>query len=628
MLLDLFLPGSIQRIFSTKVSSPPPESGSMLSGVILWTACITFLLSTPVYAQYETTNDWDLTRAGQVRQVIQNRPHLSDSDSDYPGLIICEYPPGSETEHLDEASLFIGGVTPEGEIRVTAGESWCKDNEVWPGTAPWDSVWVVNRGDTMDIGGITEDGENDIYWPNYTAISDQDFVARYNDYQIIPPGGYEAHRPLYLDMLQQTLTWNVSVLENVVVWKFSFIPTEFNIEGMYIALRYRSAIAPADLRSSGDEDDISLYFPEHTLLASQDLPGGDDGTINSVIGFKIIPPAGYQISEDNYSFYWGGAVHCSPDKPVYETVMESHQVKENQQYGSSSRTWFSMGPIDVAKGDTVVYTMAQILADDIAELKEKSDLIEGLAKKQYKFPSSPPPPDFQVESSSKEVHLTWGNNAEQYNDPNRADSVEQPFEGYRVYKSTQSPDGPWTPLAQFDILGNPFGVNNGLEREYIDTGLLDNIEYYYSVTAFSKPDSVYPWPSVESSIYQNATEVVTGPSTPETVGEVAVVPNPYRGDIRYQEYDPPWEKAPKGRPWMEQDRRIQFINLPAQCEIKIYSASGDFIESISHNNPDRGFEDWNLTSYANQAIASGLYFFTVKDLETGKMQTGKFVVIK
>jgi hypothetical protein len=68
--------------------------------------------------------------------------------------------------------------------------------------------------------------------------------------------------------------------------------------------------------------------------------------------------------------------------------------------------------------------------------------------------------------------------------------------------------------------------------------------------------------------------------------------------------------------------------LPAYCEIKIYSLAGDFVSKIFHSNPLLGYEDWNLTSDIGQAISSGIYLFTVEDLNTGKIQVGKFVVIK
>ncbi len=79
---------------------------------------------------------------------------------------------------------------------------------------------------------------------------------------------------------------------------------------------------------------------------------------------------------------------------------------------------------------------------------------------------------------------------------------------------------------------------------------------------------------------------------------------------------------------MEQDRRIQFVNLPEQCEIKIYTLAGDLVNTIRHENPSRGYEDWNLTSSVGQAISSGIYLFTVEDMKNGQVQVGKFVIIK
>ncbi len=79
---------------------------------------------------------------------------------------------------------------------------------------------------------------------------------------------------------------------------------------------------------------------------------------------------------------------------------------------------------------------------------------------------------------------------------------------------------------------------------------------------------------------------------------------------------------------MEQDRRIQFINLPARCEIIIYTLAGDIIDKLEHNDPNRGYVDWNLTSNVGQAISSGIYLFTCEDKVNSKVQVGKFVIIK
>ncbi|MCF8242336.1 MAG: hypothetical protein K9J16_13190, partial [Melioribacteraceae bacterium] len=142
------------------------------------------------------------------------------------------------------------------------------------------------------------------------------------------------------------------------------------------------------------------------------------------------------------------------------------------------------------------------------------------------------------------------------------------------------------------------------------------------------PDETIEFPELESSKTNNSKTAIPGTPPPETVGKVAVVPNPYRGDVAYQNYSPPWERPPSGRIWMEQDRRIQFINLPSRCEIKIYTLAGDLVYEIHHDDPNRGYEDWNLTSRVGQAIASGIYLYTVEDLTNGNVQVDKFIIIK
>ena len=63
------------------------------------------------------------------------------------------------------------------------------------------------------------------------------------------------------------------------------------------------------------------------------------------------------------------------------------------------------------------------------------------------------------------------------------------------------------------MAGNHYGQNTGLFHEYTDVGLLNNVEYYYAVTSFSKPDTVIPWLSMESSMYLSSVAVVPGTAT-------------------------------------------------------------------------------------------------------------------
>ena len=41
-----------------------------------------------------------------------------------------------------------------------------------------------------------------------------------------------------------------------------------------------------------------------------------------------------------------------------------------------------------------------------------------------------------------------------------------------------------------------------------------------------------------------------------------------------------------------------------------------------------GEHPWDLITDGDQAIATGLYLFTVRDKNNGKIKTGKFLIIK
>ncbi|NIR64164.1 MAG: hypothetical protein GWN61_18945 [candidate division Zixibacteria bacterium] len=309
-------------------------------------------------------------------------------------------------------------------------------------------------------------------------------------------------------------------------------------------------------------------------------------------------------------------------------------MRDQISTGDGTKSVISIGSYDVAVGDTLEFAVALILGQGEEGILENARLVDFLVANDYKLPASPPAPPVRINIKSNQATINWrprpGDvNPETYQDPNRGDGDPEPFEGYRVYKSTQSPSGPWTLLAQYDRSDDQFGPNTGLAYEFTDTGLLDYFEYFYTVTAFSKPDTTINFPPLESGRNLVSQRIVPGPEPQEDIGEVAVVPNPYRGDIAYQNFDPPWEKPGQTRNfWLEQDRRILFINLPQRCEIKVYTLAGDLVTTIQHNDPVQGYEGWNLTSSIGQAISSGIYLFSVKDTQTGETQVGKFVIIK
>jgi hypothetical protein len=91
---------------------------------------------------------------------------------------------------------------------------------------------------------------------------------------------------------------------------------------------------------------------------------------------------------------------------------------------------------------------------------------------------------------------------------------------------------------------------------------------------------------------------------------IKVVPNPYIGRAAWQMDDG--------------IRKLEFIHLPQDATVRIYTLSGDLVQTLEHSGS--GTLVWNMLSENNQAIAPGLYFYHVES-EVGS-KVGKFAVIK
>jgi hypothetical protein len=124
----------------------------------------------------------------------------------------------------------------------------------------------------------------------------------------------------------------------------------------------------------------------------------------------------------------------------------------------------------------------------------------------------------------------------------------------------------------------------------------------------------------------------SAPFTPWTrLGDVKVVPNPYRTDQSYIYEEGGWEGL--GKVWTENKRLVLFIHLPPKCTIRIFSMAGEVIKVLHHDDAWReargmgiGQEEFVLLSESNRALASGVFLYLVES-EQGT-QTGKFVIIK
>ncbi|MCI0515576.1 hypothetical protein L0128_20370, partial [candidate division KSB1 bacterium] len=76
------------------------------------------------------------------------------------------------------------------------------------------------------------------------------------------------------------------------------------------------------------------------------------------------------------------------------------------------------------------------------------------------------------------------------------------------------------------------------------------------------------------------------------------------------------------------DRRIDFVNLPRKCTIRIFTASGRLVRQLEHDAvDDYAREPWDLRTKDGLEITHGIYFWVVDAPEIGT-KTGKLAVIK
>ena len=278
---------------------------------------------------------------------------------------------------------------------------------------------------------------------------------------------------------------------------------------------------------------------------------------------------------------------------------------------------------------------------------------------RFLVPEPPTTPRMRVELDAGVASIYWDNRAEFSVDP--VTGIED-FAGYRLYRTQLGDDlrGSISTSAQmlreWDVPGKNVGFNTGFDEIRLDSPVTfpgDPTEYYYrfdvpnllsgwqylfSVTAFDEGDDRTP--PLETSIIANAIRVFPGTAPNQNFGsdaaefQVGVYPNPYRVNAA-------WDGA---SPF---SRKIVFYNLPRRAQVRVYTLAGETVATLNHDADTytgdiRWFRDlsvanrlmpggehaWDLLSDANQNLTTGLYLYTVQDVESGNVQRGRFAIIK
>lgn len=329
------------------------------------------------------------------------------------------------------------------------------------------------------------------------------------------------------------------------------------------------------------------------------------------------------------------------------------------------------GPFRLAPGESLVVTFAFLGGDDFDSFVANAQNAQHTYDLHYKLPQPPPPPGVVVTPGLGELTVRWANSPESFRDRSRSDipSEQLDFEGYRVYISedngahfnqvldadridslgfntglAQYLDAhpvPYRTVAVFDsATGTTIQRTDSTTYVYTIRGLKNGFRYIVVVTAYDIGDPLHNALSLESGISTFTKQAaIPGPQLgdPAAGDKVVVFPNPYNGSAA-------WDGQ------FARDKAIWFANLPKRCTIKIYTTAGDLVQTIPFDASTYHAENarvfaisssagkppvlsgtmaaWNMISRAEQEIGSGLYMFSVTDLDAGTVSRGNFVVVK
>jgi hypothetical protein len=270
--------------------------------------------------------------------------------------------------------------------------------------------------------------------------------------------------------------------------------------------------------------------------------------------------------------------------------------------------------------------------------------------------SAPPPPAQRLIPGDHRVTIEWDNFSEEVRD---VLTGKDDFAGYQIWKAAGWRREAATPrdelwfviadiskeeLARFDT-----GIGGVGKYRLVDTEVKNGFPYFYAVTAYDTGDPASGIPPIYGKFSQaahlvypkwgpvNSLEddlVVPNESAPGmvsssgpfmTLDNVHVAPNPYK-----ERAD--WDLEQGGGD--ATGRRIYFLNLPERATIRIFSLTGDLLQTIEHHwegtnddpdNPNAG-TFWNLVTRNNQEVTSGIYIYEI-DSDVGS-KIGKFAIIK
>jgi len=593
-----------------------------------------------------------------------------------------EYPLGSGFEHMVRGGLWIGGITDFNDDKPHAYLVTTGAVDGTQGTASASATEFTPAGNTIVERSRLENSK----FFSADAISEQDFLTDYVDFPAKPTVTIgEDHFPLGIKVRQETYNWSFSRFKNFLAVHLVITNAGRTLDSLYVGMYEELASGNKSAYSSWPPsaaaggtlgawfnkklmryDDTARLVSEHYCQSYAD---GENSC-----RFDIAPPwVGVQllgvhpdtVANKRVTMYIAnyapGDSTRDQDIERYALLASGHISPpdsllpgfQSDGRANDPTSFISVGPFNqLAPDSSIVVDFAFVGGNDYDDLLQNAKFAQLAFNFNYVIPTPPPSPRLTVVPQDGALDLYWDRSPEETADRTSPAPGGKDFEGYRVYVGSSA--GDMSQIAQFDK-DDTTGFNTGFSAvalpdsqlvngvwvhyKYRITGLKTGFRYFASVTSYDTGDQQIE--SLESGETQNQLLTVPAPSVAQAAGgKVTVFPNPYKAEAQ-------WDA---GR--LVRDHYLWFANLPKHSSIQIFSLSGDQVKAIDFDGDTyrgegaRGLYNpsteigtdppllsgtvfaWDMITDRGQAVAAGLYLFSVRDKDSGDVQRGKFLVVK
>jgi hypothetical protein len=443
---------------------------------------------------------------------------------------------------------------------------------------------------------------------------------------------------------ENTYAWSESYRDDFIIYDFYLVniktPAD-TLDSVFVALHADCDLSTAeggsDAQAYSRDDKVAYYKDDVTheyisYMYDSDnpaVPGNDS--------------AGNKTPKESSGFIGSRLLYCPPIVGETEgTRQVGHAWWDWNSDPSSDQEWYGrladatflepppsphdyrylqkLGPFMIPPGDSIRIVFAFGLGDGLASLRANLGWAKTLYDRDWVGPAAPPSPTFTLAPGDRQVVVEWNTVSETVLDPLTG---EADFEGYRLWRKTAT--GNWSLLMDCDKIDS-VGQNTGLVHSFVDYNVVNNFQYVYAITSYDKGDPVNGIEMLESGkgVGQRITPGQYSLTPDASRSGIHAVPNPF---VIGSPSD--WGQTPtKDDPSTD---RIVFVNLPENATVRIYTLTGDLLQTLHANrHAEFGWErsvGWNVITDKMQGIVSGLYLFVVSAPGQDDF-IGKFAVVR